>query len=56
MFTEWLHVLAIKEVLKLRGVNVGSVRGPLEPVHGEDLSKIAGIKELIDHAILKYGR
>ncbi|SMQ64508.1 N-acetylneuraminate lyase [Bacillus sp. OV166] len=46
----------IKEILKLRGVNVGSVRGPLEPVHGEDLSKIAGIKELIDNTILKYGR
>jgi N-acetylneuraminate lyase len=44
----------IKEVLKLRGVNVGSVRGPLEPVTGEDLSKIEGIKELIDKAILKY--
>lgn len=46
----------IKEILKLRGVNVGSVRGPLEPVHGEDLNKIEGIKELIDSAILKYGR
>jgi N-acetylneuraminate lyase len=37
----------IKEILKLRGVEVGSVRGPLEPVHGE---------ELIDNTILKYGR
>ena len=27
----------IKEIYKLRGVNIGSVRGPLEPVHGEDL-------------------
>jgi N-acetylneuraminate lyase len=46
----------IKEVLKLSGVNVGSVRGPLEEVHGEDLSKIAGIKELIDNTILRYIR
>ncbi|MGX6444884.1 dihydrodipicolinate synthase family protein [Neobacillus sp. K501] len=45
---------AIKEVLKLRGLNIGSVRGPLEPVTGEDLAKIAGIKEMIDEAILKY--
>lgn len=44
----------IKEILKLKGVNIGSVRGPLEPVTGEDLSKIEGIKELIDKAILKY--
>ena len=47
---------AIKEVLKLRGINIGSVRGPLEPVTNEDLSKIEGIKELIDKAILKYRR
>lgn len=46
----------IKEVLKLRGVNVGSVRGPLEPVTGEDLNKIANINEMIDTALLKYGR
>lgn len=44
----------IKEVYKLRGVNIGSVRGPLEPVHGEDLEKIEGIKNNIDKAILKY--
>lgn len=45
---------AIKEVLKLQGVNIGSVRGPLEPVTDGDLKKIEGIKELIDKAILKY--
>ncbi|OCA86764.1 dihydrodipicolinate synthase family protein [Bacillus sp. FJAT-27986] len=44
----------IKEVLKLRGVNIGNVRGPLEPVTGEDLNKIEDIKVLIDKAILKY--
>ncbi len=45
---------AIKEVLKLRGVNVGSVRNPLEPVTGDDLNKVAEIKEQIDRAISKY--
>lgn len=45
---------AIKEVLKLRGVNVGSVRGPLEPVTGADLNKVAEIKIMIDEAISKY--
>ncbi|WP_318617206.1 dihydrodipicolinate synthase family protein [Sporosarcina sp. YIM B06819] len=44
----------IKEIYKLRGVNIGSVRGPLEPVHGADLEKIEGIKNNIDNAILKY--
>jgi len=44
----------IKEVLKLRGINIGNVRGPLEPVSGEDLNKIEEIKELIDQSILKY--
>ncbi|MBA9028456.1 dihydrodipicolinate synthase family protein [Peribacillus huizhouensis] len=47
---------AIKELLKLRGLNIGSVRGPLEEVSGEDLFKIEGIKESIDQAILKYRR
>ncbi|MEK4760388.1 dihydrodipicolinate synthase family protein [Viridibacillus sp. FSL E2-0187] len=45
---------AIKEVLKLRGINIGSVRGPLEAVSGEDLNKINEIKELIDKAISSY--
>ncbi|RDU35675.1 N-acetylneuraminate lyase [Neobacillus piezotolerans] len=46
---------AIKEVLKLRGVNVGSVRGPLEPVTGDDLeTKIPAIRDMIDAAIAKY--
>ncbi len=44
----------IKEVLKLKGVYIGSVRGPLESVSGDDLNKIAGIKALIDNAIQKY--
>ncbi|WP_071459184.1 dihydrodipicolinate synthase family protein [Bacillus massilinigeriensis] len=45
---------AIKEVLKQGGVNIGSVRGPLEPVHGDDLLKIADIKIQIEKAIEKY--
>ncbi|WP_409270019.1 dihydrodipicolinate synthase family protein [Neobacillus sp. SCS-31] len=46
---------AIKEVLKLRGVNVGSVREPLEPVTGDDLeTKIPVIRDMIDAAIAKY--
>lgn len=44
----------IKEIYKLRGINIGSVRGPLEPVSGGDLEKIEGIKNRIDKAILKY--
>ncbi|MEK4425336.1 dihydrodipicolinate synthase family protein [Solibacillus sp. FSL K6-1523] len=45
---------AIKEVIKLDGVNIGSVRGPLEPVIGEDLAKVKDIKQLIDQAISTY--
>ena len=45
---------AIKEVFKLRGINIGSVRGPLEPVTGEDLNEINDIKQLIDQAISTY--
>lgn len=44
----------IKEVLKCRGVNIGSVRSPLVPVSGEDLNKIESIKDMIDQAIQKY--
>lgn len=44
----------IKEIYKLNGLNIGSVRGPLAPVSGEDLQKIEGIKNLIDATISKY--
>lgn len=47
---------AIKEVLKLNGVNIGSVRAPLEPVSGEDLEKIVDIKNLIDQSIQTYAK
>lgn len=46
----------IKEVLKLRGMEIGSVRQPLESVDGEDLEKIKKIKESIDRTIDKYNR
>ena len=44
----------IKEIYKLKGVNIGSVRGPLEPVSGDDIEKIEGIKTRIDEVIMKY--
>lgn len=44
----------IKEVLKVRGLNIGSVRGPLEPVHGTDLERINDIQKMIGEAIGKY--
>src|SRR5690625_2496686 len=44
----------IKKIFKLRGINLGGVRGPLEPVIGEDLEKIEDIKKMIDQAIVKY--
>ncbi|WP_277585092.1 dihydrodipicolinate synthase family protein [Psychrobacillus antarcticus] len=44
----------IKEILKIRGVNIGSVRGPLEAVHGADCGKLEGIKRMIDEAIATY--
>lgn len=44
----------IKEICKLSGINIGNVRGPLEPVSGEDLNKIESIKNRIDKTIEKY--
>lgn len=49
------HMYAvIKEILKLNGVNVGSVRGPLQPVPQSELKEVAAIKEMIDEAISKH--
>lgn len=45
---------AIKEVLKRNGMNIGSVRKPLQPVVGEDLNKIEDIQTMIHTAIKKY--
>lgn len=44
----------IKEILRLRGVNIGSVRGPLEAVAAEDAGPIQEIMSRIDLAIEKY--
>ena len=44
----------IKEIYKQKGINIGTVRGPLEPVSGEDLNKIEDIKNMIDEAITKF--
>ncbi|MEK4158306.1 dihydrodipicolinate synthase family protein [Paenibacillus sp. FSL R10-2779] len=44
----------IKELLKLRGVSIGSVRAPLEAVAAEDAGPIADIMKLIDQAIERY--
>ncbi|WP_099354823.1 dihydrodipicolinate synthase family protein [Fredinandcohnia onubensis] len=44
----------IKEVLKLRGLELGGVRAPLEVVHEEELSQVEQIKVMIDEAILKH--
>ena len=45
---------AIKEVLRLNGINIGSVRKPLQPIVGEDLNKIEEIQTMINTAIEKY--
>lgn len=44
----------IKEILRIRGLNIGSVRGPLEAVHGADIEKVEGIKKMIDLSLAKY--
>ncbi|MFX3636590.1 MAG: dihydrodipicolinate synthase family protein [Candidatus Pristimantibacillus sp.] len=44
----------IKEVLNRRGVNIGSVRGPLEGITNEDSAPIDGIITMIDQAIKRY--
>lgn len=45
---------AIKEVLKLNGINIGSVREPLEPISCRDHGKVIEIKNRIDETIKKY--
>lgn len=45
---------AAKEVLKLRGINIGTTRLPLEPVSEEDLPKIKDVYEKIIKAVEKY--
>ncbi|MET3697868.1 N-acetylneuraminate lyase [Bacillus oleivorans] len=44
----------LKEVLKLRGVNIGSVRPPLEAVSEDDFERVQEIAAQIDKAISNY--
>lgn len=44
----------IKEILNRRGVNIGSVRGPLLGITAKDAANIDGIVKMIDDAIETY--
>ncbi|HBN82920.1 MAG TPA: N-acetylneuraminate lyase [Clostridiales bacterium] len=44
----------IKNILKLKGLNIGDVRGPMEQIHGEDFKTIEKIKDSIDLTIAKW--
>lgn len=44
----------IKAILKYKGMDVGSVRAPFEPVSAEEQSEIEAISKQIDQTILKY--
>ncbi|MBY9078626.1 dihydrodipicolinate synthase family protein [Paenibacillus sp. HN-1] len=44
----------IKDILKLRGVNIGGVRAPFQQVTAEDAAPIRDIMQLIDKAIARY--
>jgi len=44
----------IKEILKRRGANIGSVRGPLEGIYEEDIPLIEDTMNKIDQAIAAY--
>lgn len=49
------HMYAvIKEVLKRKGVNVGSVRGPLQGISDTDAAQIDDVMKMIDDAIACY--
>ncbi len=45
---------AAKEILKLRGIDIGTTRLPLEPVDIEDLPKVKAVYEKIINAIDKF--
>ncbi|MFL0268630.1 dihydrodipicolinate synthase family protein [Candidatus Clostridium radicumherbarum] len=45
---------AAKEIVKLRGIDVGTTRLPLEPIDEEDLPRIKAIYEKIIRAVEKY--
>jgi len=44
----------IKEVLKRRGVNIGSVRSPMDGIYEEDIPMIEDVMNQIDKAIQTY--
>lgn len=44
----------IKEILRRRGVDIGSVREPLEGIGGDDASRIDGLMKTIDQAIERH--
>lgn len=49
------HMYAvIKEILNQRGVNIGSVRSPLQALKSEEVEKVTKIKMRIDQAINKF--
>lgn len=49
------HMYAvIKEILKMNGMNIGSVRAPLQPVNEADRERIIEIKAMIDNAIAEF--
>lgn len=44
----------IKNILKLKGLNIGDVRGPMEKIYGEDFTSIQKIADTIDRTIAKW--
>lgn len=44
----------IKEIIKLQGIDIGTVRSPFEGISDQDKDNIAQIKKMIDTAIIKY--
>ena len=45
----------LKDILKDRGVDIGSVRAPLEPVSRADMEKIKKCSVMINEAIKAFG-
>src|SRR5690625_5511910 len=46
----------IKEIIKLQGIDIGTVRSPFEGISDQDKDNITQIKKMIDTAIIKYSR
>lgn len=45
----------MKEILKEKGINLGSVRAPLEPISEGDMDQIHKCSALIDEAVKEFG-